>query len=175
MLVFLIGFTGSGKSTTGKLVASKTGFSFVDLDMTIEEKTGKTITEIFNLSGQDAFRQLETENLHELKDQNKTIVSVGGGCPCIDGNMEWMINNGLVIFLKAHHGTLFHRLLPAKKNRPLIAGLTDVQLMEYILNQLPVREKFYEKATYTIETSTEQPSVMCHRIVEILSKHQPKI
>jgi shikimate kinase len=174
MLVFLVGFMGSGKSTSGKLVASKTGFSFVDLDHSIEEKTGQKITEIFNLSGQDEFRQLETATLHELKDQSKTIVSVGGGCPCINDNMEWMISNGIVIFIKAHHGTLFHRLLPAKKTRPLIAGLTDVQLMEYILNQLPVREKYYEKAPYTIETSTEQPSVMCHRIVEILNKHHAK-
>lgn len=175
MLVFLVGFMGAGKTTAGKLVSSKTGFSYIDLDDAVELKAGKSITTIFKDDGQEVFRQLESETLRELVDQTKTVVAVGGGCPCINDNMEWMLNNGVVIFLKAHHGTLFHRLMPTKKNRPLIAALTDVQLMEYILNQLPVREKFYSQAPYTIETATEQPSVLCHRIVEIITKVPAKI
>jgi shikimate kinase len=175
MLIFLTGFMGSGKSTAGKLVSSKTGYTYIDLDAAIEEKEKKSITEIFNDAGQDYFRQLETEMLHSLADQKKAIVSVGGGCPCVNENIEWMNSNGKTIYLKAHHGTLFHRLMPTKKNRPLIAQLSDVQLMEYILNQLPVRDKFYSRSHFTIETATEQPSVLCHRIVEVMGKTPVKI
>ncbi|MEP7264315.1 MAG: shikimate kinase [Bacteroidota bacterium] len=175
MLVFLVGFMGAGKTTAGKLVSSKTGFSYIDLDAEVELKAGKSIAGIFKDDGQDEFRHLEAATLRELCDTNKTVVAVGGGCPCINDNMEWMLNNGIVIFLKAHHGTLFHRLMPGKKNRPLIATLSDVQLMEYILNQLPIREKFYSAAQYTIETATEPPSVLCHRIVEIINKVPAKI
>jgi shikimate kinase len=165
MLVFLVGFMGSGKTTAGKLAAALAGFSYIDLDAVIEIKTGKSVTALFKDNGQDYFRQMETETLHELSGKTKTIVSVGGGCPCVNENMNWMLQHGFVIYLKAHHGNLFHRLMPAKTHRPLIAALTDVQLMEYIMNQLPVREKFYSKANAVIETITEEPAELAGKIV----------
>src|SRR5690242_18459811 len=127
MLVFLVGFMGSGKTTAGRLAASQAGFSYVDLDAVIELKSGKSVTNLFRDSGQDHFRALETTTLHELEGKSKTIVAVGGGCPCVNDNMDWMLQHGFVIYLKAHHGNLFHRLMPAKTHRPLIAELTDVQ------------------------------------------------
>lgn len=174
MLVFLVGFMGSGKTTAGKLAAQKNNFSFIDLDAVIEIKTGKIITQLFQEKGQDYFRETETATLHELAGRTNTIVSVGGGCPCVNDNMEWMLQHGIVIYLKAHHGNLFHRLMPAKKDRPLIAGLTDVQLMEYIMNQLPVRDKFYSKAPYTIDTATEQPEELSKKITAIIYSETPE-
>jgi shikimate kinase len=169
MLIFLIGFMGAGKSTAGKLAAEHLGFSFIDLDAVIELKSGKTIADIFQTEGQEFFRNLETATLHELKDKTNSIVAVGGGCPCVNENMAWMNSNGFTIYIKASHGTLFHRLMPAKKMRPLIAGLTDVQLMEYILNQMPVRDKYYSQAKASVETGAEKPLVLIQSLQEIVS------
>ena len=170
MLVFLIGFMGAGKTTAGQLVAQKSGCIFIDLDAAIEMKTGKSINELFTVQGEEFFRRIEADTLRELEGTSKAIVAVGGGCASYGENMEWMNENGNTIYLKANLGTLFHRLMPSKKNRPLVASLTDVQLMEYIISKLPQREKHFCQAHYTVETATEQPSVLVVRILETLKK-----
>jgi shikimate kinase len=174
MLVFLTGFMGSGKTTAGRIAAMNKGFAYIDLDAVIEIKAGKSISEIFRDYGQEQFRIMETEALHEMAGRTNTIVAVGGGCPCVNDNMEWMMEHGMVIYLKAHHGILFHRLMYAKKDRPLIASLTDVQLMEYIVNQLQVREHYYSRTDHTIETASETAEVLSQRISEMIFSVLPE-
>lgn len=170
MPVFLIGFMGCGKTTAGKIAADTLGLNFIDLDNFIEEKHHKTITEIFALEGENSFRLLERNAIGELQEGKNLLIATGGGFPCFENNLEWLNENGETIFLKAHRGTLYSRLSSNKKNRPLIKDLSDVALMEYIMNVLPGREFYYEKAKFQVETMQEKPVELANKISSLISK-----
>jgi len=149
-LLFLVGYMGSGKSTTGKLLARKLGWKFFDLDELIELINGQTITEMFNLYGEDYFRKKETEALHQLKDKKQVVIATGGGCAASGDNMQWMNEHGTTIYLRCHPGVLFHRIAPEKSKRPLLAKQDDVDIMEFISESLKKRLPFYIQARHTI-------------------------
>jgi shikimate kinase len=149
--VFLIGFMGAGKSTTGKLLAAALEYQFVDLDAAIELVAGKSVSGIFNEDGEKAFRRFEHDVLHQLGQRSEIVVATGGGCGADPENVNWMNQNGICIYLNAQPGVLFHRLAPQKNKRPLIAGLTDVSLMEYIMDLLSIRENSYRQAEYIVD------------------------
>ena len=88
MRIFLIGFMGSGKTHWGKQLASQMKIPFFDLDEVISEREGKTVGEIFALSGEEIFRVKEREVLEALIDENASMVlSCGGGTPCFFNNI----------------------------------------------------------------------------------------
>jgi shikimate kinase len=145
-IIYLIGFMGSGKTTAGKKLASLLGWSFIDLDIKIEEYTGKTIPEIFSGPGEEYFRELETQLLRNLNSLTKTIISTGGGTPCHSDNMDFMINTGLTIYLKMTPGQLKSRLSGSKGERPLIKDLSPAALLTFIENKLSDREVWYERS-----------------------------
>jgi shikimate kinase len=89
--VYIIGFMGSGKTTTGKKLASMLGWSFIDMDKKIEEYTGKKITELFSNYGEEYFRNIESEVLRKLKSETDVVISTGGGTPCHGSNMDFML------------------------------------------------------------------------------------
>jgi shikimate kinase len=149
-IIYIIGFMGSGKSTTGKKLASLLGWSFIDLDKRIEEHTGKTISEIFSQHGESFFRNLETEILKNLKSEINTVVSTGGGTPCQDDNMDYMLETGLTIYLKLTPGQLKNRLSDSTE-RPLLKDLSDEGLLGFIEEKLAHREKWYNRAEITVE------------------------
>jgi shikimate kinase len=149
--IYIIGFMGSGKSTTGKKLASILDWTFIDLDRKIEEVTGKTIPELFATSGEIYFRNQETEILRELGAQAKTVISTGGGAPCHSENMDFMLKSGLTIYLKLTPGQLRSRLAESKHERPLIKGLTYEGLLTFIEGRIVIREKWYNQADVTIE------------------------
>ena len=151
MLVFLIGFMGSGKSTVGEKLAKKMGYAFADIDQLIETKTNLTIPALFETHGEAFFRETEKEILHTTFSLKNTVVSCGGGTPCFFDNMQQMRANGLTVYLKLTAGSLFHRLAPGKTKRPLIAAMPDLQLMEFIMNELHKREVFYETADLVVK------------------------
>jgi shikimate kinase len=169
MLVFLTGFMGAGKTTAGKLAATQAGLEFISLDSLIEVKTGKSVSDIFSGEGEAYFRMQETDVLKTLQGRDNLIVDTGGGCACFNENITLMQELGKIIYISASHGILFHRLMKVKKQRPLIAHLSDVQLMEYIVNTLPVRERFYRQSDITIETFTETPKELAEKIVNAIS------
>ena len=81
--IFLIGYMGSGKSTTGKILANQLGCSFIDLDSFIEEIEQKSIPDIFSLFGEETFRLIEHNALKKLIKQNgNAVIACGGGTPC---------------------------------------------------------------------------------------------
>jgi shikimate kinase len=150
-ILYIIGFMGSGKSTAGKKLASLLGWSFIDLDKSIEDQTGKTIPEIFSLHGEDHFRNVESEVLRSLKSQINTVISTGGGTPCHGDNMDFMLKTGLTLYLKLTPGQLKSRLSESKGERPLIKDLTDEGLLRFIEDKLASREKWYNSAEITME------------------------
>jgi shikimate kinase len=142
---------GSGKTTAGKKLASLLGWSFTDLDKTIEEHCSMTISQIFSNHGETYFRNIESEILKGLKFPANTVVSTGGGTPCYSDNMTHMIESGLTIYLKLSPGQLKSRLSESTAERPLIDGMDNDSLMAFIQEKLSLREKWYNRAEITID------------------------
>jgi shikimate kinase len=152
MKIFLIGFMGSGKTSIGKRLALQTGFAFVDTDRFIEMQQGMTVAEIFEQRGEAAFREMEHDMLLYLQSHDSAVVSTGGGMPCHHNNMNVMLASGKVIYLKTSPQELARRLLAARDERPLISGKNEEDLLHYIMEQLTLREPFYNRATLTVQT-----------------------
>lgn len=149
--IYIIGFMGSGKSTAGKKLASLMGWTFVDLDKNIEEFAGKSIPEIFEQDGESSFRQIEAKILRSLDSLKHTVISTGGGTPCYDDNMEFMLGTGLTLYLKLTPGQLKSRLSKSKGERPLIKDLGSAELLSFIEKKLFDREKWYDRSDIIIE------------------------
>ncbi len=158
--IYLIGFMGSGKSTIGRNLANKLGWSFVDIDRKIEATTGKTIPEIFSECGEEWFRNVESEVLRSVGSLSYTVISTGGGAPCHGDNMDYMIETGLTIYLKMSAEQLKRRLANSSGERPLLKGLTGEKLLEYIRNKLAEREKWYCRAEMTVNSMDTGYSVL---------------
>jgi shikimate kinase len=150
MLIFLTGFMGAGKTTAGKKLASLLSYDFVDLDSRIEKETGLTVVELFQ-SGEFKFREVEALVLRNCAGLDNAVISCGGGTPCFHENLAWMKEHGITIYIQLTAGALFHRLAASKQNRPLLAGKTDVELMEYISETIKEREYFYRQCHYTVK------------------------
>src|SRR5690606_10388124 len=112
------GFMGVGKTSLGKKLAKKMGYTFFDTDNIIKVNQNKSINELFESKGEVYFRELEREVLTQLSTANKAIVSVGGGLPCFFDNLNLMKETGVVIYLKASHELLEKRLIKDKQKRP---------------------------------------------------------
>jgi shikimate kinase len=150
-IVYIIGFMGSGKTTTGKKLASMLGWSFIDLDKKIEEYTGKKIAELFSQKGEEYFRSIESEVLRKLKSEKDVVISTGGGTPCHGDNMDFMLENGLTLYLKLTPAQLKSRLSDSKGERPLLKDITSDELQNFIENRLSLREKYYSRAQIQID------------------------
>src|SRR4030095_14447942 len=105
MLIFLTGFMGAGKTTTGKKLASLLGYTFIDLDGRIEKETGLTVVELFQ-SGEYKFREIESMVLTNTGELQNTIISCGGGTPCFNDNLSWMNSHGISVYIKMRPGAL---------------------------------------------------------------------
>ena len=95
MIVFLIGFMGCGKSYIGRHVAELIGMDYLDMDLEIETRTGKSINQIFEDIGEEGFRTLETKFITSLQANQNIIISTGGGAPCFGNNMELINKKGI--------------------------------------------------------------------------------
>ena len=150
MNIFLIGFMGSGKSTTGKKLAKRLGYEFMDTDELIVDRLGLSINEIFRQLGEEKFRENETGLLNELVSGNNFVVSTGGGLPCHGNNMDIINSHGCSVYLKVSSAALFSRLSPRKHKRPLIKNLSDEELRDFIENTLSERQAYYNKARLVV-------------------------
>ena len=164
MKIFLTGFPGSGKTFLGKAAAAQLKIPFFDTDDLIVAETRNSIEEIFRKKGEDLFRKIETNTLRSLDSKRKGIIATGGGTPCFNGNMEWMNENGITVYLEASPAFLYHRLVKEKKTRPLLSQLTDIELMIYITETLVTRSPFYKLAQLTINAETCTPAKLVSAI-----------
>lgn len=147
--IFLIGYMGSGKTTLGKAFARAMQLQFIDLDWYIEERFHKTVQELFAERGENGFREIERNMLHEVGDFEDVLIAAGGGTPCFFDNMDYMNSVGDTVFLDVNPEVLFRRLKIAKAKRPLLADKTDDELMNVITSALQKRMVFYLQAKYT--------------------------
>jgi len=154
MNIYLIGFMGSGKSSLGVQLGEKINRPYFDLDNRIEEKEGKSISEIFTDKGEDYFRKIEQNILFSYSSNSKSVISLGGGACCNDLSWNFLDQNGLIIYLKVSEGTLFERLKQNRSKRPLIANLSDEDLKKVISEKLKDRLSYYERAHFTFDSES---------------------
>jgi shikimate kinase len=169
--VYIIGFMGSGKTTAGKRLACLMGWSFIDLDKKIEERCGMKIAEIFASHGEDFFRKTESDVLKSLDPHSETVISTGGGTPCYEDNMDYMINTGLTVYLKLTPGQLKERLSGSKGERPLISGIPKEKLQDFIEEKLSLREKWYNRAGLIVEGINVDINLLKNIIVSDIGRH----
>ncbi len=144
--VFLIGYMGSGKSTAGRKLARMLGYAFEDTDELISTMTGKTIEEIFDSEGEDAFRVLEHSVIRSLAGRINTVIATGGGTPCYFDNLSLMQRSGITVYIKLNPVSIVKRLSQSKTTRPLIKKIGHDQLLPWVTRHLEQRALFYEKA-----------------------------
>ena len=171
--IILIGYMGSGKTTVGKALSKETGMMFYDLDWYIESRMRKTVSQIFAEKGEEGFRKIEYNMLHEVAEFEDVIISCGGGTPCFFDNMDYLNQQGDVVYLKASPETLYKHLLMAKIERPLLKDKTPEELIAYITEHLKERASFYEKAHYTLDVNvldnSDKIATSVERIKSLLS------
>ena len=151
--IILIGYMGAGKTTIGKALSKELGIVFYDLDWYIESRMRKTVSEIFAERGEEGFRQIEYNMLHEVAEFEDVIISCGGGTPCFFDNMDYMNQQAETIYLKASPEVLFHHLSIGKGVRPLLLDKTPEEVQEFIREQLQEREKYYLQARHTLDVN----------------------
>lgn len=159
-LIFLTGFSGSGKSTIGPLLANSLGYEFVDLDHLIETRTGKPITRIFAEEGEACFRELECGALTELAEKEAMVVSLGGGVLEHDRSFTVIRTSGTLVYLQSSSRILARRLCN-KSDRPLLKGENGRKLGREELEQkidtiITKRTPRYEKADITVQTDSKR-------------------
>ena len=151
--IILIGYMGSGKTTIGKALSKETGMMFYDLDWYIESRMRKTVSQLFAEKGEEGFRKIEYNMLHEVAEFENVIISCGGGTPCFFDNIDYLNQQGDVCYLKAEPEVLYKHLLMAKVERPLLKGKTPEELIAYIREHLKERAPYYSKAKYVLDVS----------------------
>lgn len=140
---------GVGKTTLGKKLAKKLSIPFYDTDIEIEHEMGMTVQEIFAEHGEAHFRLLEQKWLEGFFNTT-AIVATGGGMPCDEKRLSLMKSLGTVIYLDRPAKELFNRLLNAKKSRPLLASMSDDEILEYIQSKLNERSFYYNQAHHIV-------------------------
>lgn len=147
MNIYLIGFAGVGKTTIGRLLAEKEGYTFIDLDDHIEDIAKKTIPEIFTQNGEDRFREYETAALADVGNIGEMVVATGGGVVTREQNWNVMKQTGKILLLDIEFENLYNRLNTKDKDqRPLFKGRPKEDI-EALYNQ---RRDLYKKAELSV-------------------------
>lgn len=140
--IFLIGFMGTGKSTIAKALSEKLGIPQIEMDERIEQEQDMPITEIFAKYGEEHFRDIETDLLRRLQEQDGVVVSCGGGAVLREVNRDIMKKSGCIVLLTAKPETILERVKDST-NRPILNGNMNV---EYIAELMERRRACYEAA-----------------------------
>lgn len=162
--IYLTGFMGAGKSTIGKCLAKKLARNFVDTDLAIQDKTGKTIPEIFAEHGETYFRELETKTLEQIAKDKNQVVSLGGGIIASDKNRK-ILDKGLWIFIDTPLDTLKERVMNSKK-RPLAQDSTKFDAL--YKERLPL----YRLAHITVDHPGLESEEVCELVLKRILTHE---
>jgi shikimate kinase len=161
--LWLVGMMGSGKTAVGALIAHGWGLPFVDTDWCIEAEREQTITSLWEIAGEEAFRDLETEQIARIVTAGRDcVVATGGGAVLRPENVAAMRGSGLVVWLTATPGVLAVRL-GDRSTRPL---LTDRRIERRLVELLEERQVAYgEAAHHTVDTSSQNPDDVAREVM----------
>ena len=162
--IYLIGPQGAGKTTIGRKLAKMSHFVFYDSDHEIEKQTGVSIATIFAFEGELGFRKREEEIIARLTQMNGIVLSTGGGTILSASNRQALIQNGVVIYLRASLDTQLDRTNQRKGVRPLLDIPDPFQkIVELDRERKPLYESI---ATHTFDTDVESPNAIVDKIAE---------
>ena len=163
--IILLGYMGAGKTTVGKQLAEELGLMFYDLDWYITSRMRRTVAQIFADDGEEGFRKIERNMLHEVAEFENIVLSCGGGTPCFFDNMDYLNQQGDTVYLKAAPEVLYQHLKMGKGVRPLLLNKTHEEVETFVREQLEQREPFYAKAKHTYDVSLLDSFDKIHRSV----------
>jgi len=166
--ILLCGYMASGKTTIARLLAKASGLTYIDLDEAIEQKTGKSIPEIFKDDGEIKFRKTEHDMLKEIIENDSFVLSLGGGTPCYAGNHVYMQREDVVsVYLKTGIAELANRLRRQQDKRPLLENMANEELEEFIAQHLFERSYYYHQAKHTVVTDGKAPEDIVNEIMSL--------
>ena len=161
--IALIGFMGTGKTVVGKAVAEKLGKDFVELDVLIEQKAGKSIPEIFQQEGEVAFRELEIEVAKEVSENKNQIIACGGGVVLNKINIDRLKKDSVIVYLTASPRVILKRVSDDGGERPLLQVTNPALTIQELLR---FRKPFYEQAAdIRIDTSRLDIGAVAEQII----------
>ncbi len=169
--LYLVGPMGAGKSTIGRVLAAELHLSFRDSDKVIEERTGADIPWIFDMEGEEGFRDRETAVLVELSKEENVVIATGGGIILREKNRQAMQASGYVCYLTASIEQLVERTARDKK-RPLLQVENPRQK---IIDLLAHRDPLYrEAADFIVNTDRRSPKLVAEEISSLVAAAQQK-
>ncbi|MFA6357542.1 MAG: shikimate kinase [Candidatus Omnitrophota bacterium] len=163
MNIYLVGFMGTGKTSVGRLLASKKGWNFVDLDELIELKEQRRIVDIFAQDGEPYFRKIEKKFLKQVSTQERFVVACGGGVVLDKDNIKVMKKTGTLICLSAESKVILKRVL-ISSHRPLLNVAKPKERIELLLK---LRQPYYLQADSIIDTSCLSIKQVVGKILKI--------
>lgn len=166
MIVYLIGFSGSGKSFLGPQLAKHLKLDFYDLDAVIVGNYKETITGIFENMGEHIFREWEAETLRKIDKPDNYVIATGGGTPCYRNNMEYMNRSGLTVFLNPNTDFILGNLKGNTANRPLLKGWKEDELEFWVNTMIEKRLPYYKLSAIEVNPENQPVQDMANRIKE---------
>ena len=161
MIVYLVGMPGSGKSTVGAELAGRLGVPFIDLDVEIARREGRSITDIFEAEGEAGFRAREAKELLDASTHDPAVIACGGGVVLEAANRITLRNTGTCVFLDVPLAVLATRVQP-DAGRPLIRAAGDLERL------LAEREPLYREFAGHVVDGAGDPGEVADAIVEEL-------
>ena len=161
--IVLVGFMGSGKSSTGRYVAERLGRPFLDMDTEIERREGRSIPEIFAKSGEPFFRELERNLVRELAAQPGLVIAPGGGIVLNPDNIRDFAATGLVINLRVSPEWVLKRI-GQDPHRPLLQGADPLQRIRDLMEK---RRTLYASVPYQLETDGLTPEAVGDQVLDL--------
>ena len=162
--LYLVGMMGSGKTTVGRLVATKLGWAHVDSDEQVCARTGRTVREIFEADGEAAFRAEESAALRQATEEPPApaVVSVAGGAVLDAGNRKLLRETGPIVWLRAPAAVLAGRVQAGADHRPLLGDDPEAALDRLDGERRPI---YTELADLTVDVARRNPSQIADEIV----------
>jgi XRE family aerobic/anaerobic benzoate catabolism transcriptional regulator len=165
--IALLGLRGGGKSTLGALLAKKLDVPFIELDREIERRSGATLSEIFDMFGQEHFRRAEREALNDvLRQHNDFVVATSGSIVTEPGTLELLLSSCFTIWVRAEPVDHMRRVMAQGDMRPMGSS---ARAMEDLVSILKSREPLYAKAGATISTSAKTPEQNLAELLRIIA------
>jgi shikimate kinase len=163
--IILIGPMGSGKSTIGNIIARRLHREFQDSDHFIEERTGVDVARIFDVEGEQGFRDRESNALTELLSENNRVIATGGGSVLRQKNQQLLKQKGYIVFLDTTVNQQMQRLQRDKK-RPLLQTENPRQRLESLL--LERRPIYLDLADLAVKTDKRMARRLATDIIDQL-------
>jgi len=163
--IALIGLRGGGKSTLGRLLAERLEVPFIELDREIEKRSGASLSEIFDMFGQETFRRAEREALEQVLAQHKHfIMATSGSIVTEPGTLELLLASCFTIWVRAEPADHMQRVMAQGDMRPMASS---GRAMEDLMSILKSREPLYAKANAALMTSGKTPEQNLDELVRL--------